>query len=256
MKNRKTDRQLVKLIFKTFCILLFTNSILFCFGQDAYYTTTNVNLRSAPSVSSNVVVTLPKNIEVSLIEKTNAEWYYVTVQDYNGYVSSRFIALQADPYADWEKKDLKSGETPECENINPEYDYNLDNYLEVNVGQKTDVVVKLMKMTSTGDKCIRMIYVRGGESHQIKNVPGGEYYLKIAYGRDFRKKKVGDHCEVKFLKNAHYEKGKDSFSFNLVEKNGKIMIPYFEIFLDVVESSIKNLNNLNSKDISEKEFNN
>jgi hypothetical protein len=178
------------------------------------------------------------------------------VQGYNGYVAARYISVQPDPYADWEKKDLKSGEAPDCENINPQYDFKLENYLEVNVGKNTDVVVKLMKMTNYGEECIRMIYVRGGDSHRIKNVPEGKYYLKIAYGRDFRKKKVGDQCEVKFVKNAQYEKGKDSFSFNLVEKNGEIMIPSFEIFLDVAVSSINNLNNMNSKDISEKEFNN
>jgi len=256
MKNQRIDHQPVKSIFNTLLIIFFFNSIFLCFGQDTYFTNNSVNLRSAPSVSSNIVVTLPKNLEVTVVEKTNAEWYSINVQGYNGYVAARYISVQPDPYADWEKKDLKSGEAPDCENINPQYDFKLENYLEVNVGKNTDVVVKLMKMTNYGEECIRMIYVRGGDSHRIKNVPEGKYYLKIAYGRDFRKKKVGDQCEVKFVKNAQYEKGKDSFSFNLVEKNGEIMIPSFEIFLDVAVSSINNLNNMNSKDISEKEFNN
>jgi hypothetical protein len=255
MKKQKIGLKQEKSIFKALTFLFFFSSLFLCFAQATYFTTTSVNLRNAPNVKSNIVVTLPKNLEVSLVEKTNSEWYLITVQGYNGYVATRYITLKADPYADWEKKNLISGETPECENINPKFDYNLDNYLEVNVGSNTDVVVKLMKMNSIGDECFRMVYVRGGDSHRIKNVPEGKYYLKIAYGRDFRKKKNGDQCEVKFVKNAEYEKGTDILDFNLIKENGLVEIPSFELFLDVQTSNSLN-NNYDSKNISEKEFNN
>lgn len=255
MSNQKTDHQPVKSIFKSLLIVIFSNFIFLCIGQDTYFTNTSVNLRSAPSVSSTIVVTLPKNLEVSLIEKTNAEWYSITVQGYNGYVAARYISVQPDPYADWEKKDLKSGEAPDCENLNPQYDYKLDNYLEVNVGKNTDVVVKLMKMTNNGDECIRMVYVRGGDSHLIKNIPEGKYYLKIAYGRDFRKKKVGDQCEVKFVKNAQYEKGKDLLNFTKTISHNEIEYSVFKLSLDVTTDT-NPINNFDSKNISAKEFNN
>jgi hypothetical protein len=112
-----------------------------------------------------------------------------------------------------------------------------------------------MKITLSGDECIRMVYVRGGESHKIKNVPEGKYYLKIAYGRDFRKKKNGDQCEVKFVKNAQYEKGTDRLDFNKIITEDYIQYPSYQLKLDVIATKFQ-LNNFDAYSISEKEFNN
>jgi hypothetical protein len=154
----------------------------------------------------------------------------------------------------WNKKHYKSGETPECENVDPQYDYKLDNYLKVNVGSNTDVVIKLMKKQYGGDLCIRVVYIRSNETYYLKNIPEGNYYLKIAYGSDWRQKIVDQQCYGKFMKNAQYEIGKERLDYNVIHKNDGYQVPSFELSLDViVKRGTKPT--FNSNDISEAEFN-
>jgi hypothetical protein len=74
-----------------------------------------------------------------------------------GYNGVTFFSslLKRSEYADWEKKNYSSGSTPDCENITPEYDNELENYLQIQVGNNTDVVVKMMRKSIYGDRCIR-----------------------------------------------------------------------------------------------------
>ena len=60
-----------------------------------------------------------------------------------------------------------------------------------------------------------------GDTYEIKNIPQDEYYLKIAYGKDIRKKIVDDMCYIKFMSNAKYEKGSEILKFKLIKQPDK-----------------------------------
>jgi hypothetical protein len=220
-----------------------------------------LNLRSGGGKEFEVISTLRLGDTVALIQKNEDGWWIVEFEGTQGYVYSSM--LKVDPYSGWEKKSYSSGVTPDCENVNPKYDYELDNFLRIRVGSGTDVVIKLMKINSYGDECVRIVYVRSGDNYDIKHIPEGKYYLKIAYGRDYRKKVVDNICYVKFMKSAQYEKGSEILDFNKIKQpNERIgnevyenwSIPSFELSLDVVKT--KELSSIfKSSNISEAEFN-
>jgi hypothetical protein len=220
-----------------------------------------LNMRKGPGKQHAIVATLSKGDEVTILDKAENDWWKVSFEDNEGYVFSQLLVI--DPYSDWEKKNYQSGTTPECENVNPKYDNSINNYLKINVGSGTDVVLKLIEIGNTIDQCIRVVYVRSGDTYEIKNIPEGRYYLKIAYGKDFRQKKVDNQCLIKFLKNAQYEKGVEILDFykirqpdsrigNEVYKNWSI--PSFELMLDVIVTKGTN-SSFKSSNISELEFN-
>jgi hypothetical protein len=231
-------------------------------GEQYLVNSQTLNMRIGPGKQYLVLTTLSQNDVVILIEKSDNGWWFVEFGESKGYVSSQL--LKKDPYSGWEKKNYQSGVTPECENVTPQYDYKIDNYLRINVGSGTDVVVKLMKMGYTDDECIRIVFVRSSESYEIKNIPEGLYYLKIAYGKDYRQKIVDNQCYVKFMKNAQYEKGSETLNFKKVKKpNQRIgdniyenwSVPSFELLLDVIVTK-GTASTFKSSNISEAEFNN
>lgn len=230
-------------------------------GENYNVTSKTLNIRTEPNKNSSILTTLNLDDEVKLIEIFDADWWLVEYNNIKGYAFNQF--LKYNPMSGWEKRDYKSGTTPECENVTPQYDYKLDNYLKINVGSGTDVVVKLMKKGNYTDECIRIVYVRSSDVFEIKNIPEGQYYLKIAYGKDYRKKIIDNICYVKFMQNSQYEKGTEILDFNKIKQPDKVIgnivyenwrIPSFELSLDVVFTN-KNKNTFKANDISETEFN-
>jgi tetratricopeptide (TPR) repeat protein len=161
----------------------------------------------------------------------------------------------------WEDVSYSNGEAPECFNYTPRYDRELDNQLRVTVGGGTDVVIKVMEVST--DRCIRYVYVKSRSTYSIRNIPQGRYYLKIAYGKRWVEKKEAGMCIGKFASNPLYEKGEDILDFRtrstgISYENGQryenYEIPSFEIQLDVVTTGFSS-NSLNTDGISEAEFN-
>jgi hypothetical protein len=230
-------------------------------GESYNVTSNTLNIRLEPNKNSAIITTLKIGDELKLLNADNEDWWLIKNDNVQGYVFSQFLKI--DPYSGWEKKYYPSGATTECENVTPKYDYKVDNYLKINVGSGTDVVVKLMKKGSYEDECIRIVYVRSSDSYVIRNIPGGLYYLKIAYGKDYRQKIVDNQCYAKFMQNAQYEKGVEILDFNKIKQPDKRIgneiyenwsVPSFELSLDVIvtkgtKSAFK------SSDISEAEFN-
>lgn len=213
-----------------------------------------LNMRNGPGKENELILTLETNDIVTLIEKQNNGWWLVDYEGTEGYVLGKLLIK--DKYKDWDRKKYSTGETPNCENIIPEYDTKLDNYLKINVGTQTDVVVKLMRKSSNGDDlCIRIVFIRSSQSYTIKNIPEGNYYLKIAYGKDWRQKVVDNQCFGKFMTNAHYELGKENLNYYLVTNNDYVTVPSFELSLDVIQSK-SSKSNFNTNKISEAIFNN
>jgi len=229
-------------------------------GETYIVNTPTLNIRDKPSSNSSVVGKLKQGDMVTLLSASDDKWWWVKKDLNIGYVSSEF--LKGDYLSGWEKKNYTSGTTPECENVTPQHDFNLNNYLKINVGSSTDVVVKLMKIGAYGDECIRIVYIRGGDSYEIKNIAEGKYYVKLAFGKDYRKKIINNQCQVKFMSNPLYEKGEDILDYNKVNKPDEIIgdnvykrwsVPSYTLNLDVI-SSFRN-NTFDSNKISEKEFN-
>ncbi|MBQ4803530.1 SH3 domain-containing protein [Aquimarina sp. MMG015] len=139
-------------------------------------------------------------------------------------------------YSSWEKKTYKSGATPKSFNFKGKFEYKLDNYLKVEVGQNTEVVVKLVKMgkTAKDDETIRIVYINSNQTQFIRNIPEGEYYCVIAYGKEWKEspskngKKQGT-----FTKNALYEKGQDILDFNTIKTDEGINVPSYSLSLDL-----------------------
>ena len=247
----------------TLFFILLCNFMLFAQNTKTYIVyAPSLNIRSGPGTEYDVKTTLKKFDEVNLIGKISDSWWFVDFNGTRGYASSQYLkapndidkSTNKDPYKDWEKKDYESGATPDCENLTPEFDYDIDNYLKISVGSNTDVVVKLMKISSYGDRCIRMAYIRSNETFYIKNVPEGKYYLKIAYGKDWRQNIIGSQCVGKFIKNAKYEKGDEILDFNIQKTYKGKSIPYFELSLDIIMTKYPD-NTYNSDNITESEFN-
>jgi hypothetical protein len=111
-----------------------------------------------------------------------------------------------------------------------------------------------MKKQYSGDICTRIVFIRSNETYYLRNIPEGNYYLKIAYGSDWRQKIIDLQCYGKFMKNAQYEIGNEILNYNITQKYNRDQVPSYELSLDVIvkrgaKSTFK------SKDITEREFN-
>jgi hypothetical protein len=144
----------------------------------------------------------------------------------------------------WIDPKIKTGKSPRGFAYSPKYDRTIDNYLRVVVGSNTDVVVKLMSYKN--NTCIRYIYIKSGDTYSIRNIPQGKYYLKIAYGREWRQRELQGKIIGRFTKNALYEIGEDVLDYNIIYGSQTIEG-------DVISSSP--INSFDTKDISEDEFN-
>ncbi len=149
-------------------------------------------------------------------------------------------AVREDKYSSWEKKTYKSGATPKSFNFKGKFDYKLDNYLKIKVGKNTEVVVKMYKMgkTKAEDQLVRVTYINSNTTQFIRNVPEGEYYLKIAYGKDWRETIVNGKKFGTFTKNALYEQNDNQIlDFNTVKTSKGINVPSYNLALDLLPSS-------------------
>ena len=150
----------------------------------------------------------------------------------------------------WEEKSIQNGQLPSCYNFKPKRG-SVSNYLEVSVGGGTDVSIKVMDINS--EKCIRYVFINSGSTYNIRNIPEGRYYLKIAYGKHWVSKSENGKCIGKFTSNQLYEKGQDVLDYNLQYTDGGYSVPSFKLQLDVISTGTSN--SFNSQNISETEFN-
>ncbi|HEX8514554.1 MAG TPA: J domain-containing protein [Bacteroidia bacterium] len=150
----------------------------------------------------------------------------------------------------WKYDKISNGQLPSCYNVKPKKG-NVSNYLEVNVGGGTDVVIKVMNQKT--EKCIRNVFINSRSTYTIENIPEGEYYLKIAYGKEWFTTIKDRQCIGMFLRNPMYERGQEIMNFNRQKTADGIITPSFKLSLDVISSDISN--SFISKNISESEFN-
>jgi len=256
-------------------LLLFVVSVTYSISaqeQELYFVSAETtDLRSGPGTNYNIVTQLSKGMQVDLISEDFGAWWTVQYRTMNGFVkASDLLAVMAqvavapapaqqtsiqDDFDDWEMTMYETGETPDCLNISPKFDYNLDNYLKVDVSENTEAVVKLIKVgdNPSQEVCYRIAYVKSGDTHLIKNIPAGKYYLKIAYGNDWRERTVGGQCYGRFVQKALYKVGDQILNFTPVRLAQGMDVPSFELSLDV--STDGTGSSFDTDDISEEAFN-
>ncbi len=169
------------------------------------------------------------------IESTTPSYGSSSSSNTNSPRSTSMEVSREDKYSSWEKKTYKSGATPTSFNFKGKFDYKLDNYLKIKVGKNTEVVVKMYKMgkTEADDELVRVTYINSNTTQFIRNVPEGEYYLKIAYGIDWRETIIDGKKFGTFTKNALYEKSMQVLNFNTVKTSKGINVPSYNLALDL-----------------------
>lgn len=113
------------------------------------------------------------------------------------------------------------------------------------------MVVKLMNRKT--DQCIRYVFVRSLDTYRVKNIPEGIYYLKIAYGRNWRQKQIDGKLVGKFLSNALYKIGSEDLDYNILYHTNSYQIPSYQVSLDVI--NVFTPDRFETEAITEEEFN-
>lgn len=166
-----------------------------------------------------------------------------------------------DKFASWEKKTYKSGATPKSfSKFKGKYEYKLDNYLKLQVGKNTDVVVKLIKLgkTAKDDETVRIVFVNSNQTQYIRNIPEGEYQCIIAYGKNWKEStpKNGKR-QGTFTKNALYERDPSILDYRTIKTEDGINVPSFSLSLDLLPNGTLEYGNGSSNDdnITSDDFN-
>lgn len=160
------------------------------------------------------------------------------------------LALSQNEMEDYYKIAISTGESPECINCSQTFDRKIDNFLRINAHGASDVVVKIMN--TSNDKCIRKVFINGGDVYEVTNIPEGIYYLKIAYGYDWSKKVVGSFCFAKFTRDSYYQVGTDLLDYNIKKYSDGYQVPSYEVVLTVISNNRNN--EFEVENISEEEF--
>lgn len=144
-------------------------------------------------------------------------------------------------------KSAPSGELPEEYGVKSKFGQQ-DNYFDIEIGSGCDVAIKIVNITN--EQCIRYIFVPEKTTANIQMIPQGQYYLKLAYGKDWMEFDNGNgRMEGKFTSNVSYDKSVDVFDFG--KKNSSSIVNY------VLQINIKDghlYNNFKTISISETEF--
>jgi hypothetical protein len=174
----------------------------------------------------------------------------IEVDGVTGFVSSRCVRIEpgmkVSDVRGWERVALRSGAQVNCPPSTPVADPKLDNFLRIIVGG-ADVVVRIISRSN--GRCIRSLYIHGGEQFEARNIPSDLYYLKYATGMDWRQKTVGGVCAGKFMRDAQYFEGEQDLDFHAELSS----IPSYEVRLQISRTDIRTA--FPTATISEEEFN-
>lgn len=218
-----------------------------------------LNLRELPNVESRSFGLLSRGAEVVVIDLTD-NWFKVEFGEIKGWLKRSYIIPK--PENLYNRINLKTGDSPECDNMDWKYDYAAKGSLEITVGSGADFAVKVMER-NTG-VCIRAFYVKSGESIKVKDIPQNTYYLKVASGLDFRQGIKEGQCIMVFNQRAHYEVGEEILDFNMGPKRIEIIdgkkyevqsVPSYRLRFAVRSRDHSLSDNFDTKTISKEEFN-
>ena len=147
----------------------------------------------------------------------------------------------------WVFESPQGGELGDEYGIKPIYGVH-DNYFDITIGEGCCVAIKIMDVAS--GKCIRYVYVPENETVTVTEIPQGQYFLKLAYGKDWMIHNTDSIIDGKFTKKAFYEKSTNLYNFG--EKNTGDFVTY-SLKINVIDDTSDN--NFTTVSISENEFN-
>jgi hypothetical protein len=106
------------------------------------------------------------------------------------------------------------------------------------------------------EKSIRYVYIERNSTYTIRNIPEGRYYLKIAYGDNWGRKKDESSCANRFITNTLFKKSDNILDYNLIyDGNGNYQIPSYSLQLNVIVASGDGSgSSLSTNSISENSF--
>lgn len=252
----------MKTLFIILTFIVAINSAIAQVGDGYRVKSDKLNLRVMPNKDSESLGLLSNGAELFVIETSN-EWYKVEFGKYVGWVNKNYLEPKKEN--SYKKLNLKTGDSPECDNMNWKYDYTSKSSLLISVGNGADFAVKIMN--ELNHDCIRAFYIRSGESICIKDIPQGRYYLKIGSGLDFRQGVEDGNCIMMFIKNASYQisnNPKDILDFIIKPKRVEVIngdeyevqdIPRYELHLQVPQNQKGLGNNLRTNVIDVYKFN-
>ncbi len=144
-------------------------------------------------------------------------------------------------------KSIPSGELSKEYGVHSKFGQQ-DNYFDIKVGFGCDVAIKIVNKAN--EQCIRYVFVPENTTANIQMIPQGQYYLKLAYGKDWMEYDKGNGIvEGKFTSNVSYDKSVDVFDFG--KKNSSSIISYV-LQINIKDSCLQN--NFETVSISETEF--
>lgn len=146
----------------------------------------------------------------------------------------------------WTFENPEGGELSEKYGVIPAFGIQ-DNYFDIHIGEGFSVAVKIMD-ANTG-KCIRYVFVPEGETITTNQIPQGQYYLKLAYGKDWMESSEGGVIRGKFTRCPLFEKSTSSYDFG--KKNSQCVVNY-SLELNVINGNLDQ--NFETVKISETEF--
>jgi hypothetical protein len=148
----------------------------------------------------------------------------------------------------WVDEPLSQGQSVSCF-TETSYDNLIDNFLRINVGSYGDLYLKLIDLKT--NEVSRQIFIKSGTSFDIKSIPQGIYYLKLAFGTGPATNSI---CQFKFQKQAYYKRSEDILDFNFITVENGYSVPSFELSLDVIVINT-NESTFDADAISEEDFN-
>lgn len=104
----------------------------------------------------------------------------------------------------WQSTNYKTGDAIGAFQYHPQIEKNGSRLTIKNDHKTKDAIVKIIENDS--DAIYRDVFIKNGEDTDIKNLPVGRYYLKIAWGNQWKETCIEKICFGKFMKNEAFQK--------------------------------------------------
>lgn len=152
----------------------------------AYVTADVVNVRSAPSVSSDRITQLEGLHEVVAIDEPEGDWQSIVFfkgdEFHAGYVASRLISIGTEQEAAYAYCEVGEGQRPPSGYVFERADSG-ENSITVTAADK-DTLVRI----KGGDSVVLTFFVRANDAAWIDDIPDGSFQVMFATGTGFSRK--------------------------------------------------------------------
>jgi uncharacterized protein YraI len=88
----KTIKKIFNISFTILCLTAMFNVTALGAYDSAYYTNDRVNLRQGPTTGDDIYTTLPRGVEVTILDTSYGDWYSVSYNGISGFIKSEFLS--------------------------------------------------------------------------------------------------------------------------------------------------------------------